>query len=308
MWKRVSEAIEILSAPTVTGDIVAEILRARGADSVDVKTIEEKAKTQFLKVIIAGASGKRNGGQSPTVGVVGNLGGVSGRPTIAGLVSDADGAVSALTVALMLLDMKKSGDVLLGDVILSTHVCTSAPTIPHEPVPFMGNPTHKAITKTKNYVDAAMDAIVHVETSRANRVVNVRGFAITPTIKAGYILRASNDLLDIMQNVTGQWPVVVPLGTIDLTPIDNGLYHLNGLAQENLVTDVPIVGVAITSAMPIAGSTTGASQVVDIEAASRFILEVCRGYSAGTCKFYDESEFEKIVALYGSMTHLRKVG
>ncbi|MCC7121818.1 MAG: DUF1177 family protein [Gammaproteobacteria bacterium] len=303
MLKHVIESFELLSSPSITGDRVADMVGGRGATDVRVTTVEEKARTQFIRFTIPGTSGKT----ARTLGLVGNLGGLSGNPEIRGLVSDADGAVTALAVALRLLDLRAAGESLSGDVIVSTHICTSAPTIPHEPVPFMGNPTFKAITKTRNYVDPAMEAILHIETSRANRVVNARGFAITPTIKEGYILRVSNHLMDIYQNVTGQWPVIVPLGTIDLTPIDNGLYHLNGMAQENVVTDAPIVGVALTSAMPIAGSTSGASQIMDIEAAARFAMEVAKGYTAGRVDFYDASEFEKIIALYGSMKHLRKL-
>lgn len=307
MLKHVIESLELLSSPSISGDIVADVVRARGATDVRVTTVEEKTRTQFVRFTIPGASGKASGKTTRTLGVIGNLGGLSGNPEIQGLVSDADGAVTALAVALRLLDLRVGGQSLDGDVIVSTHICTSAPMIPHEPVPFMGNPTFKAITKTFNYVDPAMDAILHIETSRANRVVNARGFAITPTIKEGYILRVSNHLMDVVQSVTGQWPVIVPLSTIDLTPIDNGLYHLNGMAQETVVTDVPIVGVALTSMMPIAGSTTGASQIMDIEAAARFAIEVAKGYTAGRLEFYDASEFEKIVALYGPMKHLRKV-
>lgn len=305
MLKHVIESLELLSSPSITGDRLAETVQARGAADVRVTTVEEKARTQFLSFTVPR---NKSGKTGRTLGIVGNLGGLSGVPEINGLVSDADGAVTALAVALRLLDLCRVGEPLAGDVIVSTHVCTSAPMIPHEPVPFMGNPTFKAITKTQNYVDPAMEAILHIETSRANRVVNKRGFAITPTIKEGYILRVSNQLMDLFQNVTGQWPVIVPLSTVDLTPIDNGLYHLNGMAQENVVTDVPIVGVALTSMMPIAGSTTGATQIMDIEAAARFALEVARGYTAGRVHFYDESEFEKIIGLYGSMKHLRKIG
>lgn len=305
MFNHVIESVELLSSPSVTGDGVADFVRGRGATEVRVTTVEEKSRTQFIRFTIPG--NRKGGGKATrTLGVIGNLGGVAGYPEIRGLVSDADGAVTALAVALRLLHSRETGESLDGDVIVATHICTTAPTIPHEPVPFMGNPTFKAITKTLNYV-ISMQAILHLETSRANRVVNARGFAITPTIKEGYILRASNQLMDIVQNVTGQWPVIVPLSTVDLTPIDNGLYHLNGMAQENLVTDAPIVGVALTSMMPIAGSTTGATQIMDIEAAARFVMEVAKGYTAGHLEFYDAAEFEKIVALYGSMRHLRKV-
>jgi hypothetical protein len=307
MLKHVIESFELLSSPLITGDRVADVVGSRGATDIRVTTVEEKARTQFIRFTIPGTGSTASAKTARTLGLVGNLGGLSGNPEIRGLVSDADGAVTALAIALRLLDLRAAGESLSGNVIVSTHICTSAPTIPHEPVPFMGNPTFKAITKTRNYVDPAMEAILHIETSRANRVVNARGFAITPTIKEGYILRVSNHLMDIYQNVTGQWPVIVPLGTIDLTPIDNGLYHLNGMAQENLVTDAPIVGVALTSAMPIAGSTSGASQIMDIEAAARFAMEVAKGYTAGRVDFYDASEFEKIIELYGSMKHLRKV-
>lgn len=306
MLNHVIESVELLSSPSVTGDAVADLVGGRGATEVRVTTVEEKSRTQFVRFTIPGDR-KGGGTTARTLGLIGNLGGVAGYPEIRGVVSDADGAVTALAVALRLLDSRATAESLDGDVIVSTHICTTAPTIPHEPVPFMGNPTFKAITKTLNYVDPAMQAILHLETSRANRVVNTRGFAITPTIKEGYILRVSNQLMDIVQNVTGQWPVIVPLSTMDLTPIDNGLYHLNGMAQENLVTDAPIVGVALTSMMPIAGSTTGATQIMDIEAAARFAMEVARGYTAGRLEFYDATEFEKIVALYGSMKHLRKV-
>lgn len=57
-----------------------------------------------------------------------------------GLVSDADGAITAIAVALKLADMRRNGDILDGDVIIATHICPNAPTQPHDPVPFMGSP------------------------------------------------------------------------------------------------------------------------------------------------------------------------
>lgn len=49
-----------------------------------------------------------------------------------GLVSDGDGAIGALSVALKLSTMQLNGDVLLGDVIITTHICPNAPTQAHE--------------------------------------------------------------------------------------------------------------------------------------------------------------------------------
>jgi len=306
VFQQVIQAHELLSDAHVTAERIAGIIREMGTYRAEVKEVKEIVSTQFLKVWVPGSRGKSSGGDAPTLGVIGNLGGVGARPEIVGLVSDADGAVTALAVLLKLVVMQTCGDSLAGDVIVSTHICPHAPTLPHDPVPFMGNPTRKALTKSLNYVDASMDAIVHVETSRGNRVINWRGFAITPTIKENYVLRVSNDLMDVMQNVTGDVPRIVPVTTQDVTPVDNGVYHMNGMAQETMVSDAPIVGVALTGIVPVAGCATGASQIPDMEAAARFIVEVAKAYTAGKCTFFDAQEFLKITSLYGSMKHLRK--
>jgi len=46
-------------------------------------------------------------GNAPTLGVIGRLGGVGARPEVIGLVSDGDGALTALSVALKLARMQK---------------------------------------------------------------------------------------------------------------------------------------------------------------------------------------------------------
>jgi len=307
MLKYVIQAFDILSHAEVTGESVATVAKDLGVRRVEVKAVEDIVPTQFIKVTVPGTDGKSKGGTAPTLGVVGNLGGLGARPEFPGLVSDADGAIVAVAVLLKLISLQECGDFLAGDVIVTTHICPNAPTVPHDPVPFMGNPTHKAITKTENYVDSDMDAILHVETSRGNRIINWRGFAITPTIKECYILKVSNDMLDIMQNVTGELPRVVPITTQDVTPMDNGLYHTNGLAQETVISDAPIVGVAITSTVPVPGCAPGANQPVDIELASRFVIEVANAFTGGRCKFYDEEEFNELLNLYGSMKCLRQI-
>lgn len=47
-----------------------------------------------------------------------------------------------------------------------------------------------------------LDAVLSVDTTKGNRVINHNGFAISPTVKEGYILRTSEDLLDLMQITT----------------------------------------------------------------------------------------------------------
>ena len=93
---------------------------------------------------VSGARGKTAGGDAPTLGIIGRLGGVGARPAAIGLVSDADGAVAALAAAIKLRVMHAAGDRLPGDVIVATHICPNAPTQPHEPVPFLGSPVDMA--------------------------------------------------------------------------------------------------------------------------------------------------------------------
>ena len=139
-------------------------------------------------------------------------------------------------------------------------------------------------------------------------MINVRGFAISPTIKEGYILKTSEDLLDIMQMTTGKLPYVFPVSTQDITPYGNDLHHINSILQPATATSAPVVGVAITTETMVPGCATGASHITDMEEAARFMLEVAKAFGKGTCSFYDENEYVHIQTLYGAMTHLQTLG
>ncbi len=306
--KQVIEIYELLDDARVNAERVASLLRERGVDEVEVRPIQgEKGRTDSIKAMITGATGKTSKGPSPTFGLIGRLGGVGARPEVIGLVSDADGAITVLSVALKLADMKKRGDVLPGDVIVATHICPSSPIIPHDPVPFMAAPVDMK-SLNDHEVDSRMEAILSFDTTKGNRIINQRGFAISPTVKEGYILRVSEDLLRIMEITTGRRPFVFVITTQDITPYGNGLFHLNSIMQPSVATHAPVVGVAITTESVVPGCATGASHPVDIEEAVRFSIEVAKQFGAGKCRFYDEGEFKRIVELYGSMRRLQTLG
>jgi len=305
--KQTIEAYELLDSATASGETVAAVLRERGLRVEVIPVQGEKGSTDFVRALVPGTSGKQANGQSPTLGIIGQLGGIGARPAAIGLVSDADGAIVAIACALKLADMATAGDRLPGDIIVATHVCPNAPVIPHDPVPFMGSPVDVA-TMNRYEVHPEMDAILSVDTTRGNWVINRRGFAISPTVKEGYILKVSPDLLRIMSVVTGQAPVVLPITTQDIIPYGNGIHHLNSIMQPATATDVPVVGVALTAETVVPGCASGASQVVDIEMAVRFCLEVAKALGRGECAFYDADEFGRLVALYGSMKHLQTLG
>ncbi len=305
--KQVLDIYELLDRPDANGEEIANLLRARGAENVTVTRLHGNGYTDNIKVMVAGSNGKLSGGNAPTLGIIGRLGGVGARPGINGFVSDGDGALTVLAAALKLIDMTNKGDLLPGDIIISTHICPDAPLREHKPVTAMGSPINMSALNNQE-VSSEMEAILSVGTTRGNNVINYKGVAISLTIKAGYILKASDDLLVILEKVTGRLPVVLPVAQQDITPYGNGLYHINSIFQPSVVTEVPVVGVAITSEKPIAGCATGVTQAEDIEKAGRFIVEVAKLYGRDECQFYDQEEYKKIIELYGKMTKFQSMG
>ena len=310
LLKQMTELFEILDDINASGERVAAYFKTINPNvQVEVyPLVGPKGKTDMVKVLIPGTHGKSKGLDTPTLGVLGRLGGLGARPERLGFVSDGDGALVALTVAAKLLDMQNKGDTLYGDIFVSTHVCPTAPTKPHTPVPFMASPVEMAQVNKEELSNTALDAVLSVDTTKGNRVINTRGFAISPTVKEGYILKTSNDLLDIMQNTSGKLPFVFPITTQDITPYGNDIYHLNSIMQPATATDAPVVGVAITSETAVPGCATGASHFTDIELTARFVIEVAKTFGKGECQFYDVEEFEKIKKMYGCMKHLQTFG
>jgi hypothetical protein len=305
MFKQVIEIYDLLDRATIRGSDIVTYFQHQGVTAIEMKKIAgESQSTDFIKIRIPGVNGKTRHGSAPTLGIIGRLGGIGARPERIGLVSDADGAITTLACALKLAVMQQYRDYLQGDVIFSTHICPDAPTQPHEPVPFMGSPVDIA-TMNQHEVDPDMDAILSIDTTKGNRIAKFKGFGITSTVKQGYLLRVSDDLLDLMEIVTGTRPRVVPLSIQDITPYGNDIYHINSILQPWLVTDSPVVGVALTTETSVPGCGTGASHCVDIEVAARYCIEVAKSFGEGHCRFYNPDEFTKLTQLYGSMEHLR---
>lgn len=308
LLKQILELFDMLDAPNANGYDLKELLLARGADEVTVETVTgDKGSTDCIKVLINGRNGKSAGGTAPTLGIIGRLGGLGARPEVIGFVSDGDGALAAMAAALKLAEMHARGDVLNGDVIITTHICPDSPTQDHFPVPFMDSPIDMQLCNRMD-VDDRMDAILSIDTTKGNRVINLNGIAISNTIKEGYILEVSNDIMDVMTRVTGQLPAIFPCSQQDITPYGNDLHHLNSILQPAVASNAPVVGVAITTTQPVAGCATGASHAMDVEAAARFAVEVAKDYGDGKIAFYNEKEFAHLIELYGTMNQFQTFG
>jgi len=306
LLKEVIQAFALIDDPQASGERVASKLRETDPQTkIEVQTVQgAKGSTDFVKLFIPGSNGRSAGGDSRTLGFIGRLGGVGARPERIGAVSDADGAIVAIAAGLKLVDMRRKGDVLEGDVIIASHICPRSPVIPHEPAPFMGSPVGMA-TMNEIELDERMEAVLSIDATKGNEIVNWNGFAISPTVKEGYILRVSRDLLRIMRWVTGRPPVTFPLATADITPYGNGLYHINSIMQPSTATDSPVVGIATTSGEIVPGIGTGCNNPLVLESVTRYCLEVAKEFGKGSCNLYEEEEFHRITKLYGSMKQLQ---
>ena len=311
MLSHVLDVVDILDSPHTSGAAICAYLREQAPANAEIRceTIagQNDLSTDFVQIVIPGSGGKRSGGTAPTLGIIGRLGGAGARPERIGFVSDGDGAAAALSAGAKLLQMAARGDVLAGDVIVSTHVTGWAPTEPHYPVPFMGSPVEMSVMNDHE-VHPEMDAILSIDTTKGNRTINHRGITISPMVKEGYILPPSEDLVGVLETVTGDRAVIFPLATQDITPYGNGLHHLNSILQPAVATTAPVVGVAITTVVPVAGCATGASHEVDIELAARFAVETAKYYGLNEISFHDGEEFERLIELYGPATSLQTLG
>lgn len=310
MLNHVLPVVDLLDSPSASGASLAEHLRrfAPSDATIEVETVSaERGATDFVRVVIPGTAGRIAGGGAPTLGIIGRLGGVGARPELIGLVSDADGAAAALAAAAKLLQMASRGDRVAGDVVVCTHVDPDAPTEPHDPVPFMSSAVDIA-TMNANEVTADMDAIVSIDTTKGNRILNHRGIAISPTVKEGYILRPAPDLVSVLETVSGEPARVLPLAQQDITPYGNDLHHVNSILQPAVATAAPVVGVALTTVTAVAGCATGASHETDIALAARFAVEVAKGFGTGQIAFHDEVEFAHMTALYGDNRRFQTLG
>ncbi|BDR91025.1 DUF1177 domain-containing protein [Vulcanisaeta souniana] len=305
--KYILDVIGLLDDPKVDGDKVHGFFKEKGLDKYMVINVErikgDKGSTDFIKIIIPGTNGKSKGGNAPTLGVIGRLGGVGARPLIKGLVSDADGAIIALAVAYKLADMVSRGDELVGDVIITTHVCPNAVVTSHKPAPLISSPVD-ILELLRREVDSQMDGILSIDATKANLVVKGRGFAITPTIKDGWILKVSEDLINIYMWITGHLPIIVPITLQDVLPFSTPVYHINSIIQPWLYTHAPVVGIATITETVVPGSATDVANIVSLDEGSRFVIKIAKEFTSGNIRFYDENEWNTIVKIHGSIREL----
>ena len=301
-FQQVLEAVDLLSPPDVSGATVAQALRRHGID--DVSVVHATGVTATTDFVSCRIPGTRPG--APAIGIIGRLGGLGARPDRQGLVSDADGGIVALATAFAIADLAAGGERFRADVRVHTHICPAATTRPHAPVPMMRSPL-PAAEMMRHEVHPDMAAVLSVDTSRGNRFVNQRAVAITPVVKEGWLLPVTADVLDLVGWVTGSPPVVLPLATQDVTPQENGLWHVNSILQPATATSAPVLGVALTSETVVPGSATGVTDVPLLDAATRLCVEIAKAFTSGQLALHEQDVYRELLRRYGSMAHLQQI-
>ncbi len=298
MLREVLDIMDFMTSPTASVD---EFLKLLPDNQIKVsrEVVEtEKGSMEFLKLLIPGSRGKHAGGDTKTLGVIGSLGALRIPGENNALVSDADGCLVALSVALRLARMASRGQVLPSDVLVSTHICQQGHSIPHDPYPFVMSPIPSQF-KHPRLVDKEMDAVLAVETCKSNKLVSHKGFAITHVAKEGLLLRVHADMIHIMEMVTGKLPVIFPVSQQDLTPYESGIHHVCGMMLGNLFTDSPVMGVPLTTESQTWPAWTNVSHPDVLEQAGRFCLEVATRFGAGECRMYYEDDYTGMKKYFG---------
>ena len=149
---------------------------------------------------------------------------------------------------------------------------------------------------------------ISIDATKANRVIKVRNFAITPIVVRGWILPPSDDLLTLYTWVTGEEPAVVPITMQDIVPYSTPVKHINSILQPWIYTDQPVFGIATTSKQVIPGSATGATNPLSLDYASRYVLEVVKGFNNGSLELFNIQDFNKLIEIHGEIKDILRRG
>ncbi len=272
-----------------------------GPHTVEITPFDsDLGHTDFIKILFPGKNGKSSGGSAPTIGIIGSNGGLRLPWEYPGLSSDADGCVVGLACALGLARKHHRNQQLQGDVLVSTHICQSAHPAPHDPFPFVVSPLPSS-EKHPRLVDERMDAILTPETCKSNKMAAHLGFAVTPPVREGFILRPHETILHAVEMVTGKPPVVFPITMQDVTPYELGVHHICGMVLPSIFSTAPVIGVPLVTALQTHPSATNTQQPMVLESATRFCLEVATGLGNGDYHFHYQSDFEGMLKSFGAL-------
>ena len=117
LLREIIDVYGLLDRADASGAMVLEYMRGIRPDCrAAVSRLQGAAGgTDMIKITVPGRCGRANGGNAPTIGLLGRLGGLGARPERLGFVSDGDGALVVLACAAKLLGVADEGGLWLSD-------------------------------------------------------------------------------------------------------------------------------------------------------------------------------------------------
>jgi hypothetical protein len=284
--KTLMEVIEILESKDPISNLEKE------CEKYDIKLEGKKIdNVAFIKAKIGKGEKKAE--------ILGRLGAIKVSNN-KGIVSDADGAIVSIT---SMIEWAKNYSEIEGEAIFSTSISLNAKIIPHKPFNFMV-PLVGLNEALEIEVDKEAQFLISVDSTKGNRIAKYNDFAISHIIKDGYILKISDEIIDIYEKVTEHEPYFVALTSGDLTPMEVNAYHISTFLTPWLYTESPVLGLATVSKYPIPGYETGVQNVLMLERASRFSIEVLKYYFSGG-KVYSEDELSSLKKSLGESQFIK---
>lgn len=308
LTREIIDSWALIDRPDAGGNIISAFFKTETTNPrlrPEVHRISSGThSTDVLRWTLPGRAGRSSGGAAPTLAIIGRLGGTGVRPHREGTVSDCDGAVIAVATALKLVRAIEYGEPTWGDVIVVTQMCPSAPIRNYPVSGQMDSPVPVDVLLSQFESPSEADALISVDTTRSHYLLNHTGLAITPTLINGVLMRVSDDLMNLLAQVTSDPPVALPITMQDITPISSGLFRINSIMQPGNYFQGPMVGLASVSRHPIRGATPGASRPENLEAGARFCVEAARRFGRELISFVDEEQYARFTSLYGDFGFL----
>lgn len=187
--KQLIKVFDLLDSSTVTGGDVVNYLKGINPNA-NVETyplVGPRSKTDMVKVRIPGTNGKAAGSSAPTIG--------SGPPGRHRCPARDDRLYLRRRRCPGRPDGGRQAVGYADEGRLPARRCVHlhprepfAPTQPHDPGPFM-NSLVDIYQINQEEVSPELDAILSVDTTKGNRVINTWGFALSQPVKEGWILR-----------------------------------------------------------------------------------------------------------------------
>lgn len=295
------ELADLLSQNDFGSNELVDYLKSVGPADAEIQLVHTvDSSIEILKVIIKGTEGAFSGGTRPTLGIVSQLSNCKSTIEGIGCIDMNAGVFSVLVAAYELLHITKTEGGILGDVMFAVFIGSDVTPKLRALISFLSDNSFG--------ISQHMDAVLSVGTSKFFERENDGSIAVSPTVKEGYILKISDDILDVFSRQSNQAIEALTITQQDIIPTEKGMTQRTNLLQPSTKTSAPVVGISIGSSAALSNEDGRVVSLKDIGRIATGCLDIARSYGANECVFYDEEEFTELRVSYGNMSHFQGIG